>query len=258
MAFLVLLAIAFGAAAALLLLVVGFLEAPWPVLLGILALGMLATQRISTEGRAQQNEMNTFSDPAKQAQPKHSPTQKSKPDAAQATSGSTSGNSIPISSVVTYRGVADRGDHSPVLHSPVLNDGAIAQGLRYRGIAYGECKSENAMSDSSQVRDQAQNQDQEHVQGARPSSTRSSADTDIPLITPPSHAESAHASDSVLIPSQQNAASSEITPAPPKITVVEGTYRGRHWERVVAIPASDPSPSSNSSQSNPNGTVENE
>lgn len=243
MVFLLLLAIAFGTAAALLLLVVGVLEAPWPVLLGILVLGLLATQRISTESRALRQDMNAFSDHAKQSKTKPSKTKPSSGREAnskteQATSEFNHGNSAPASSAVTYRGVTDRGDHSPV-----ITDGAIAQGLRYRGIAYGECKAVTATPDATS--------DSPPSQSSGSSQAIPDIDAGIPLETPPSPTESA----STL--STQNASSPEITPAPPQVTVVEGTYRGRHWERVVSLPDNAPPAPSDATRPNSNGTAKN-
>ncbi|MGB3492701.1 MAG: hypothetical protein WBA57_08225 [Elainellaceae cyanobacterium] len=261
MVFLLLLAIAFGTAAALLLLIVGVLEAPWPVLTGILVLGLLATQRISNENRELRQDMTAFNDHAKQtkvqakikSKPKHSSGRRGESESEQATSETKSGNSAPMSSAVTYRGVADLGDHSPI-----LSDGAIAQGLTYRGIAYGEATSAHSQSDSPP---------------AQASDSTPSTDKNSPSAT---QASPADASDLAPLPSPQNGLSPEISPVSPQTTLIEGTYRGRHWERVVSLPANDssaqansspnpgspnlssPNPNeSNSNGSNPSGTAKN-
>ena len=49
---LLLLALAFGGFVVLLVLGIGIFEAPWPVLLGILIIGLLAIQWLSSQGRA--------------------------------------------------------------------------------------------------------------------------------------------------------------------------------------------------------------
>ncbi len=52
MTLLILLILAFGGFTALLVLSISILEAPWPVLLGILVTGLVSIQWLSTQGRA--------------------------------------------------------------------------------------------------------------------------------------------------------------------------------------------------------------
>lgn len=204
MVFLTMLAIAFGTATVLLCLVIGILEAPWPVLVGVLVLGLLAT-RISTEGHTLHRDAVTFRNHANRHSRKHS---------AQNLAAHAEGHSkLQPSSVTTYRGtVYQRGEASSKAAQDA-DDETIAQGLIYRGVPYGD----------------ASHSDYPTRPAAAEGSLQDPSKSPIDLSRSPS-------SELAQSLSSEQAKSTEVTPSPAHITIVEGTYRGRHWERAIASP----------------------
>ncbi|GEM_PF-5137904 len=215
MVFLMLLAIAFGVSAGLLLIVVGVLEAPWPILLGILILGLLATQRISTESQALHRDITKLNDRVKQAKSSAS-------DSKAITTKLTLQHNAKASSAVVYRGVVYQGEVASL-----STEGAIAQSLRYRGISYENSKAANLNPEAQQTH----NTDDSQMLPIY-NNCRQSADQQL-------SSDSSNLAEPII---SQDAFSSDLSPAPGKTTIVEGTYRGRHWERVVSLPTHDIKP----------------